>query len=236
MQLDNVPGHIAIIMDGNGRWAKQKGLPRVAGHAQGANTVRVVIEACIKLGVKALTLYAFSTENWKRPKNEVDALMSMLKDNLNKELPLLKKNNIRFNTIGDIKVFPQDIQDSIRNVKQETSANNVLILTLALNYGSRYEILNAVKNIAIDFEGKKIDIQKIDEKLFSSYLYTKDLPELDLLIRTSGEMRLSNFLLWQASYSEIYITKKLWPDFTKEDLEAAINEFSKRQRRFGDIG
>jgi len=223
-------------MDGNGRWAKQKGLPRVAGHAQGANTVRVVIEACIKLGVKALTLYAFSTENWKRPKNEVDALMSMLKDNLNKELPLLKKNNIRFNTIGDIKVFPQDIQDSIRNVKQETSANNVLILTLALNYGSRYEILNAVKNIAIDFEGKKIDIQKIDEKLFSSYLYTKDLPELDLLIRTSGEMRLSNFLLWQASYSEIYITKKLWPDFTKEDLEAAINEFSKRQRRFGDIG
>lgn len=231
-----MPGHIAIIMDGNGRWAKQKGLPRVAGHAQGANTVRVVIEACIKLGVKALTLYAFSTENWKRPKNEVDALMSMLKDNLNKELPLLKKNNIRFNTIGDIKVFPQDIQDSIRNVKQETSANNVLILTLALNYGSRYEILNAVKNIAIDFEGKKIDIQKIDEKLFSSYLYTKDLPELDLLIRTSGEMRLSNFLLWQASYSEIYITKKLWPDFTKEDLEAAINEFSKRQRRFGDIG
>jgi len=223
-------------MDGNGRWAKQKGLPRVAGHAQGANTVRVVIEACIKLGVKALTLYAFSTENWKRPKNEVDALMSMLKDNLNKELPLIKKNNIRFNTIGDIKVFPQDIQDSIRNVKQETSANNVLILTLALNYGSRYEILNAVKNIAIDFEGKKIDIQKIDEKLFSSYLYTKDLPELDLLIRTSGEMRLSNFLLWQASYSEIYITKKLWPDFTKEDLEAAINEFSKRQRRFGDIG
>lgn len=232
-QGDNLPKHIAIIMDGNGRWARARGLPRVAGHIQGVNTVRVVVEACAKLGIKALTLYTFSTENWKRPKEEVGALMNMLKEHIAKELPSLKKNNIRFNVIGDIAVLPLDVREKIDSAKKETAENAGLILTLALNYGSRLEILNAVRNISADAKSGKIDITDIDEALFGSYLYTAGLPEPDLLIRTSGEMRLSNFLLWQLSYSEIYVTEKLWPDFKKEDLEAAIAEFAKRKRRFG---
>lgn len=220
-------------MDGNGRWAKVKGLPRVAGHIQGANTVRVVVEACVKAGVAALTLYTFSTENWKRPKEEVSALMKLLKDHIEKEIPSLNKNNIKFNTIGEFEELPPDVQEKIKYAKAETENNSGLVLTLALNYGSRAEILNAVKNIAIDVVSGKIKPGGIDEKLFEEYLYTRGLPEIDLLIRTSGQMRLSNFLLWQLSYSEIYVTQKLWPDFTKDDLEAAIEEFSSRQRRFG---
>lgn len=235
-QQINLPKHIAIIMDGNGRWAKRRGLPRIAGHAQGAATVRMIVEACAQLGIKALTLYTFSTENWKRPKEEIDTLMNMLKEHLQKELPNLKKNNIRFNTIGDIAALPDGIQQKIRYAKEQTSANGGLILTLALNYGSRLEMLNAVKAISQDVKQGRIDAAALTEEKFSEYLYTRDLPEVDLLIRTSGEMRLSNFLLWQLSYSEIYVTEKLWPDFTKDDLSEAISEFSKRHRRFGDIG
>jgi len=220
-------------MDGNGRWAKSKGLPRVVGHIQGVGVVRKITEACVKSGIKALTLYTFSTENWKRPKEEVNALMKMLKDHIGKELPSLKKNNIKFNTIGEFDALPADVRKAINSAKAETSSNSGLILTLALNYGSRAEILNAVKNIAIDVRSGKLRVEDIKEKLFEGYLYTNGLPEIDLLIRTSGEMRLSNFLLWQLSYSEIYVTEKLWPDFTKSDLETAIKEFSARQRRFG---
>lgn len=229
----NIPKHIAIIMDGNGRWARSRGLPKVLGHMQGVGAVRRMVEACVKIGVKALTLYTFSTENWKRPKEEISALMKMLKEHIEKELPSLKKNNIRFNTIGEFDALPPEVRKVINLAKAETRDNSGLILTLALNYGSRIEILNAVKNIAIDVKSDKLRVEDIKEKLFEGYLYTKDLPEIDLLIRTSGEMRLSNFLLWQLSYSEIYVTKKLWPDFTKSDLEIAINEFSARQRRFG---
>ena len=232
-QAENIPKHIAIIMDGNGRWAVKRGLPRIAGHIQGAKTVHLIVEACGILGVKALTLYTFSTENWKRPKEEVDALMRMLKDNIEKELPKLKKNNIRFNVIGDIKGLPPDVGEKMVYSMEQTKGNSGLILTLALNYGSRAEILTAVKNIALDVKNNKINIENINEELFDKYLYTKDLPQIDLLIRTSGEMRLSNFLLWQLSYSEIYVTKKLWPEFVKDDLEFAVKEFSTRQRRFG---
>lgn len=232
---ENLPRHIAIIMDGNGRWANQKGLPRVAGHRQGAKTVRLVTEECDRLGIKALTLYTFSTENLKRPKEEIGALMKMLKDNLDRELPSLKKNNIIFNAIGEIEGLPQDVREKIEYVKDQTHSNTGLILTLALNYGSRAEILNAVKNIALDVKSQKLDIENITEDTFGRYLYTEGLPQIDLLIRTSGEMRLSNFLLWQLSYSEIYVTKKFWPDFTKEDLRQAVNEFANRSRRFGGI-
>ena len=233
MPDENIPKHIAIIMDGNGRWAKQHGLPRAAGHAQGANTVRVVVEACAKKGIKALTLYTFSTENWKRPKEEVDALMKMLKEHLQKELPSLLKNNIRFNAIGQIEGLPADVSQMIAAAKEKTKESSGLVLTLALNYGSRAELLNAVKDIALDVKSARLNPDDITEDAFGRYLYTKDLPPVDLLIRTSGELRLSNFLLWQLSYSEIYVTEKLWPDFTKDDLEKAVAEFSGRRRRYG---
>jgi len=232
-KIKNIPEHIAIIMDGNGRWAIERGLPRIAGHIQGVKTVRVIVEACGKLGVKALTLYTFSTENWKRPKEEVDALMNLLKDHIEKELPQLMKNNVRFNTIGDIAALPEGVRKKIIISMEKTRSNTGLVLTLALNYGSRAEILNAVKNIVVDAKDKKIGVEDINEELFGRYLYTNGLLEPDLLIRTSGEMRLSNFLLWQLSYSEIYVTKKLWPDFTKSDLELAIEDFKARQRRYG---
>ena len=220
-------------MDGNGRWAQKRGLPKVAGHIQGTKTVRVMVEACTDIGVKALTLYTFSTENWKRPKEEVDALMDMLKDQIGRELSQLKKNNIRFNAIGELEGLHPDVCARIQDAIGQTSSNTGLILTLALNYGSRAEILNAVRNIALNVKSGKIDSENINEKLFDSYLYTANLPQVDLLIRTSGEMRLSNFLLWQLSYSEIYVTNKLWPDFTKDDLKTAIAEFTNRHRRFG---
>ena len=230
-QQDNIPRHIAVIMDGNGRWAKEMGLPKVAGHMQGANTVRAIVKACAQLGIKALTLYTFSTENWKRPKEEIDALMNMLKQNLDKELPQLLKNNIKFNAIGEINGLPKDVQEKIANAKEKTSGNQGLILTLALNYGSRAEIISAVKKIIDDVALGKTTSDAITEESFDKYLYTKDLPQIDLLIRTSGELRLSNFLLWQLSYSEIYVTKKLWPEFTKADLQEAITELTKRQDR-----
>jgi len=230
---ESIPRHIAIIMDGNGRWAKKKGLPRIAGHMQGTKTVYKIIEVCVELKIKALTLYTFSTENWKRPKEEVDALMKILKDQIQAELPRMQKANIRFNTIGEASGLYPDVIEKIKSVKGQTRKNNGLILTLALNYGSRKEITSAAIKIAQDVKSGKITPKDITEDLFDSYLYTRGLPELDLLIRTSGEMRLSNFLLWQLSYSEIYVTKKMWPEFTKEDFKSALNDFSLRCRRFG---
>ena len=225
--------HIAVIMDGNGRWAKARSLPRIAGHRAGVKAVETAIDACRELGVKILTLYTFSTENWKRPKEEVDALFRLLEDYLDKELPKLMQNRIRFSVIGRINELPKSLQSKIAHTIEATKANDSLILNLALNYGSRSEITDAVKSIASEVRSGNISPESIDEKCIGDHLYTKALPDPDLLIRTSGEMRLSNFLLWQLSYSEICILKKFWPDFTREDLKAAIDDFSNRQRRYG---
>jgi undecaprenyl diphosphate synthase len=228
-----IPQHIAIIMDGNGRWARSRHLPRIAGHRAGADSVRQAIEAAKEAGVKVLTLYTFSTENWKRPKEEVHSLFKLLEEYLDKEEEKLNKNNIRFSAIGDIDGLPESVRARIRKVTQSTAGNSGLTLNLALNYGSRPEILGAARGIARDAAAGKVDPEEIDERLFSSRLYTKGLPDPDLVIRTSGECRLSNFLLWQTAYSELYITKKLWPDFKKGDFRKAVREYQRRQRRFG---
>jgi len=233
--MGKVPRHIAIIMDGNGRWAKKRGLPRILGHKAGIKSVKEAIKACTQLGVQALTLYAFSSENWSRPKKEVGALMKLLEVYSKRELANLTKNNIRLNVIGRINGLPVYARNSLQATVKETKNNTGLVVTLALNYGGRTEIVDAVKAIARDIQSKKLTHSQIDEGLFNDYLYTRDLPELDLLIRTSGEMRLSNFLLWQISYAELYITKTLWPDFRRKHLEEAIKDFTKRERRFGDI-
>jgi len=232
-RVQNIPHHVAIIMDGNGRWAKTRGLPKIAGHRAGAKSVREAIEAAEELDVKVLTLYTFSTENWKRPKPEIGALFRMLGEYLDKEEAKLKKNNIKFLTTGDMDGLPDAVRSRVKRVTESTSANSGLTLNLALNYGSRPEILRAARNIAKDAKSGRLDPEKIDERLFSGYLYTCSLPDPDLLIRTSGEYRLSNFLLWQAAYSELYITKKLWPDFRKGDFRKAVAEYQKRERRFG---
>jgi undecaprenyl diphosphate synthase len=230
-----IPVHIAIIMDGNGRWAKKRNLPRIFGHREGAKSVREITTACAELGVKYLTLYAFSTENWKRPENEIKFLFNLLDDYLVKERKTLIKNNIKFRVIGDIKKLPSNIIKKIVYNERITKNNTGLNLILALNYGTRSEIINAVNKIANDVKSGKIKKNKITEELFNNYLYTKGIPDPDLLIRTSGEMRVSNFLLWQIAYSEIYVTKTLWPDFRKKELLKAINEFNKRERRFGGL-
>ena len=230
---DNIPKHVAIIMDGNGRWAKARHLPKIAGHRAGAKSVRETIEAAKELGVKVLTLYTFSTENWKRPKNEVSALFRLLEEYLDKEEAGLNKNDIRFSVTGDIAGLPESVRYQIGKVMKSTSCNTGLTLNLALNYGSRREILDAAKRIAKEAASGKIDPDELDEKLFSEYLYTKDLPDPDLLIRTSGEYRVSNFMLWQIAYSELYITGKLWPDFKKGDFKKAVSEYRRRERRFG---
>jgi undecaprenyl diphosphate synthase len=230
-----IPVHIAIIMDGNGRWAKKRNLPRIFGHREGAKSVREITTACAELGVKYLTLYAFSTENWKRPENEIKFLFNLLDDYLVKERKTLVKNNIKFRVIGDIKKLPSKIIKKIVYNERITKNNTGLNLILALNYGARSEIINAVNKIANDVKSGKIKKNKITEELFNNYLYTKGIPDPDLLIRTSGEMRVSNFLLWQIAYSEIYVTKTLWPDFRKKELLKAINEFNKRERRFGGL-
>ena len=230
---NNIPQHVAIIMDGNGRWAKAHHLPKIAGHRAGAKSVRQAIEGARELGVKVLTLYTFSTENWKRPKNEVQALFRLLEEYLDKEEAELNEKNIRFSVIGDIDGLPEAIRLKIKKVMGSTSKNTDLVLNLALNYGSRLEILRAARNIARDAVGGKLDPDGIDEKLFSGYLYTNELPDPDLVIRTSGECRVSNFLLWQIAYSELYITKKFWPDFTKGDFTKAVAEYQRRERRFG---
>jgi undecaprenyl diphosphate synthase len=229
----NTPQHVAIIMDGNGRWAKARGLPRVAGHREGAKAVKQVIKAAGELGIKILTLYTFSTENWKRPKAEIDALFRMLEEYLDREAENLKKNGIKLSITGDPEGLPGNLGDKIKKVISATLDNDKLTLNLALNYGSRGEIIRACRKIAAEAARGRLKPEDIDEKLFEDNLYTAGMPDPDLMIRTSGEMRVSNFLLWQISYAEIYVTRKLWPDFTKADLKKAVEEYRKRQRRYG---
>ena len=230
---DNLPKHLAIIMDGNGRWAKQKGFLRAFGHENGTKSVRLTVEACAKLGIANLTLYAFSTENWNRPKLEVDTLMKLLISSLKKELKTLQDNNISLNTIGNIELLPQSAQKELLDVVEKTKGNSRMVLTLALSYGSREEIINAVKKISDKVKNNIISIDAIDESIINQHLYTQNLPDVDLLIRTSGEHRISNFLLWQIAYAELYFTEVLWPDFKEEDLYEAIISYQKRERRFG---
>ncbi len=228
-----IPKHIAIIMDGNGRWAMRQGYDRVFGHHKGVDAVREVSEAAAEIGVKYLTLYTFSTENWNRPKDEVDALMHLFVETIIKEIPTLNKNNIRLNAIGDIESLPDENRRRLKETMAKTAQNNRMVLTLALSYSSRWEILAAVKNILDDVNRGVIDVADLDEKRFSLYLNTADMPEPELLIRTSGEQRISNYLLWQIAYSELYFTPELWPDFGKEQLYKAIFEYQNRERRFG---
>ena len=229
----NIPNHIAIIMDGNGRWAKSKGLVRHQGHKEGKESAKEIVKTCAKLGVKNLTLFAFSTENWKRPKREVDLLMDLLHNSLMSELNELKKNNIRLNTIGDISKIPFIVRSFLKKVCDDTKDNNRMTLTLALNYGSRDEIINSVKNIANKVKNNIISVEKIDESLINQHLYTRNLPDVDLLIRTSGEQRISNFLLWKIAYAELYFSNVLWPDFNEKCLHDAIISYQNRERRFG---
>jgi undecaprenyl diphosphate synthase len=230
---DNLPKHLAIIMDGNGRWAKQKGLLRAFGHEKGTKSVRVTVECCAKLGIENLTLYAFSTENWNRPKLEVDTLMKLLISSLKKEFDTLQKNNIRLNCIGNIDLLPEKAKKELLAVIDKTKNNNRMTLTLALSYGSREELLNAVKIISDKVKNNIISIDTIDESIINQHLYTHNLPDVDLVIRTSGEHRISNFLLWQIAYAEFYFTDVLWPDFKEDDLYEAIISYQKRERRFG---
>ncbi len=228
-----LPKHIAIIMDGNGRWAKQKGMLRAFGHENGTKAVRQVVEGCAELGVENLTLYAFSTENWNRPKIEVQTLMKLLVSSLKKEISTLQKNNIKLATIGNSEALPEKVYKELQDVIEKTKDNNRMCLTLALSYGSREEILNTVKKISLKVKNNIISPEKIDESVINKHLYTQNLPDVDLLIRTSGEQRISNFLLWQIAYAELYFTNVLWPDFTKDHLYEAIIDYQKRERRFG---
>jgi len=233
INIDNLPKHLAIIMDGNGRWAKQQGLLRAFGHEKGTKSVRVTVETCAKLGIENLTLYAFSTENWNRPKLEVDTLMKLLISSLKKEFDTLQKNNIRLNCIGNINLLPEKAKKELLTVIDKTKNNNRMTLTLALSYGSREELLNAIKIISDKVKNNIISIDTIDESIINQHLYTHDLPDVDLVIRTSGEHRISNFLLWQIAYAEFYFTDVLWPDFKEDDLYEAIISYQKRERRFG---
>ena len=230
---NNLPKHLAIIMDGNGRWAKKHGLFRTLGHESGTKSVKKIIEACATLGIENLTLYAFSTENWNRPKIEVEALMKVLVNSLIKELPTLEKNNIKMNAIGNLEKLPLKAQKELQDVINKTAGNTKLVLTLALSYGSREELVNAVKNISDKVKNNIISVDKIDDSVINEHLYTHNLPDVDLLIRTSGEHRISNFLLWQIAYAELYFTDILWPDFKESDLYEAILSYQKRERRFG---
>lgn len=233
IKLEALPKHLAIIMDGNGRWAKKQGLLRTIGHENGAKAVREAVETCARLGIKNLTLFAFSTENWNRPKLEVDTLMKLLSKALKKELKTLTKNDIRLNTIGNIESLPKSIVRSLTEVTESTKENQRMTLTLALNYGSKEEITRATKLIANKVKDNIILIDDIDESVINNHLYTHNLPDVDLVIRTSGEQRISNFLLWQIAYAEFYFTETLWPDFTADDLMQAIQSFQNRERRFG---
>lgn len=230
-----MPRHIAVIMDGNGRWANRKGAARIFGHRNAIQAVKDVTEGCGELGIKYLTLYAFSTENWGRPKEEVDGLMELLVNTLKKEINSLHENQVRLQTIGDIGHLPIACQDNLKDAIEATKENNGLTLILALSYSGRWEILEATKAILADVKTGKVDIAALDEKTFSGYLKTKGIPDPELLIRTSGEMRVSNFLLWQIAYTELYITKTLWPDFRREDLYEAICVYQTRDRRFGKV-
>lgn len=230
-----IPRHIAIIMDGNGRWATKRGLPRIAGHHEGVNSVRDIVEACGQIGVGVLTLYAFSTENWKRPKEEVSLLMRLLLKALRDERDRLHQNGVQLKAIGDIAALPQDVQDELLDAIEMMRQNTGLTLVLALSYSGRWDLVNALQKLAADVQAGQVAREKINEQLVASYLSTRDYPDPDLLIRTSGEQRISNFLLWQIAYSELYITSDCWPDFRRKQLYAAVAEFQKRDRRFGKL-
>src|SRR5262245_33427814 len=235
IDMGRLPAHVAIIMDGNGRWATKRNLPRLAGHRAGAESVRCAVETAARLGLKCLTLYAFSTENWKRPKLEIRALMDLLVEFLRKELPNLRKNNIRFQMLGRVEGLHISVLEQIRKAEFATFQNTGLQLNVALNYSGRAELLDAFRAIACAVAAGELAIEDINDELISDKLYTRQIPDPDLLIRTSGEMRLSNFLLWQIAYSEIYVTDKLWPDFRRPDIFAAIIDYQKRERRFGGL-
>ena len=235
VDFENLPQHIGIIMDGNGRWAKKRGLPRTSGHAAGAKTFEKIVEDAGNIGIKVVTVYAFSTENWSRPKDEVSALMALLEDYLDNGLKRLAGRNVKVHFIGDTSAFSETFQKKLCDFEKATRDNDGLLLNVALNYGSRAEITNAVKNIAKGIEAGQLSHNDITEDLISSHLYTKNQPDPDLIIRPSGECRLSNFMMWQSSYSELWFSNCLWPDFTKEHLLKAILEYQKRNRRFGGV-
>lgn len=236
IDLQRLPQHIAIIMDGNGRWAKEKGQDRLYGHFHGVESVRNILEGCAELGIKYLTLYAFSTENWDRPKNEVDGLMELLVDTIRKEVVTLNKNNIKLHVIGDTEMLPDMAKKELEEALSETSHNEKFNLILALSYSSRWELVKAVKNIALDVQAGKIIPEEISQEVLQSYLSTSAFPDPELMIRTSGEYRISNFLLYQLAYAELYFTNTRWPDFRKENLYEAIIDFQNRERRFGKTG
>jgi undecaprenyl diphosphate synthase len=235
LKAEQMPHHIAIIMDGNGRWAQKKGLPRVEGHRQGAKTVEKIAQCCVDFGIESLTIYSFSIENWKRPETEVNALMHLYAEYLAGIRPTLMKNNVKLIHLGRLDGLPVSVQKELAKTMQQTSANTGMNLALALNYGGRAEIVDATKKIAEEYKSGKIGPQDINEECISRNLYTAGLAEPDLLIRTANEMRISNFLLWQISYSEFYVTKTLWPDFKKTSLEKAIIAYASRTRRFGNL-
>lgn len=228
-----IPRHIAVIMDGNGRWAKNRHLPRSMGHRAGAKAVRNLVENCARLGVQVLTLFAFSSENWHRPAKEVDGLMKLFFDSLDKELPTLQKNQIRLRIIGDKSKLSETLRQRIIDVEQQTAQNQHMTLVLAVSYGGRWDICQAVKTIAEKVQANELNIDDINEQLLAETILLSDLPEPDLLIRTSGEQRISNFMIWQLAYSEFYFTEKLWPEFDKQQLQLAIEHYNKRERRFG---
>jgi undecaprenyl diphosphate synthase len=230
---NKLPVHIAVIMDGNGRWAKQQGKGRIFGHKHGVDTVRKIVEACAEIGIKYLTLYTFSVENWQRPKTEINALMSLLVTTIKKDISTLMKNNIRLDVIGDIQKLPENTYRQVTEAMKQTANNTGLTLIMALSYSARWDILNATQQIVKLVENKRISINDINETLFSRYLSTSNFPNPELLIRTSGETRISNFLLWELAYTELYFTPKNWPEFTKEDLYIAILDYQARERRFG---
>ncbi|MCG9478826.1 MAG: isoprenyl transferase [Actinomycetia bacterium] len=235
LKKGSVPQHVGIIMDGNGRWAARRHLPRVVGHRAGVATLRQVIKTSVELGVKYLTVFAFSSENWDRPQREVDFLMDLFVDTLGQELDSLNKNGVKIKIIGSKKKTPEKVLQCFNHAEDITSSNNKMVFNIAFNYGSRGEIIDAVKNIIRDCRRGKVDIEDINEKLISSYTYTRECPDPDLIIRTSGEYRISNFLLWQSAYTEFYFTRTLWPDFSKKHYLRAIQNYQKRNRRFGRV-
>lgn len=230
---NKLPRHIAVIMDGNGRWAKQHALGRIRGHKKGAQAVRTTVTACREIGIRYLTLFAFSSENWGRPDQEVNALMSLLEDYLDKEAPTLQKQEIRLTTIGNVERLYPPVKKKLLEVKKLTAGNSKMVLNLALSYGSRDEILSAIKKMIADSQSGKLHVDDMDHDTVGRYLFTRNIPDPDLLIRTSGEYRISNFLLWQLAYTELYFTDVLWPDFTKDDLLKAVAVYQRRERRFG---
>lgn len=235
LDMSRIPSHIAIIMDGNGRWAELRGMPRAVGHRAGVEALRGVVRCCDALGVKCLTVYAFSTENWKRPQSEIGILMSLLKEYVRKELAELDANNVLIRVLGDIQQLPPDVREAVRVACEKTKDNTGLTFNLAVNYGGRAELVQAIKSIVREAQNGRLNPEKIDEKVVENYLYTGGCPEPELLIRTSGEMRISNFLLWQAAYSEFVVVNECWPDFNEKSLLEAVRVFQSRDRRFGGI-